>query len=161
MATGRKSKGAYPRELVFEIDYTSMDDGIRYEGRFTARRPNVFQWMEMEGLKSKMLGGKYYDPDNPGCGVPEHMEMMAETAAFLRIAIIDAPEWWGEEEIFDPGLLAAVFAEARKVDPFRYDPGEESGDNEERVGGRGEPSHSQHHEPQHTDSLASMVDTEV
>jgi hypothetical protein len=108
-----------PREIVFNIDYHSQDDGETYRGTFTVKRPNVKDQMKIASRKSELLGGSYYDPENPGVGVPDYVDGMADISAFLDMCVVSGPSWWTDDEIYDPGLLTAIYEEASKADPFR------------------------------------------
>ena len=111
-----------PREKTFPISYYCEAENRRYEGTFTAKRPTVMQAMQIEGIKSSMLNGKYFDPRNPGCGISFEMDAMAEMLAFLKVVIVNTDaDWWmdGEGEFSDPAVVYEIYLEAQHVDPFR------------------------------------------
>lgn len=146
-----------PLEKTFRVEYQSEMDGSHYGGRFTVKRPNLHEQMRIVGRKSEILEGKYYDPENPGRGVPQFMDTMAEMMAFLEVCVIEAPEWWDGGNIHDPELLAAVFERAAAADPFRQiDPARDSQSRTDGRTGGSEPDESRHNDP-----VASMVDEEV
>lgn len=108
-------------EKTFNVNYHSKAEGKWYTGMFTAKRPTIMQSMQIEGIKSTILGGKYYDPRNPGCGVSPEMSAMAEMMAFLQVTVTQSPDWWegGVGDFSDPDLLYEIFYQAQEVDPFR------------------------------------------
>ena len=153
-------KTRFPKEMTFNINYTS--EGESYSGRFVVRRPNVAQQMQIEGEKARILQGHYYDPSSPGCGIPPHFSVMADTLAFLRVVVVESPDWWEDDEVFDMDLLAEVYNEAQQVDPFRSPISEEQ--REERrlsVGEFGENSNTERRESDAHDRIEEMVSTEI
>lgn len=145
-------------EKAFKIDFTSEDTGQHYVGTFVARRPNAKDQMTIVGLKSELLEGKYYDPDNPGYGVPPDVDSAAEMIAFLDVCITDSPEWWeGAAKAYDMELISVIFMEAAKADPFRFKALTASRPD----GGSGSGSSREHDGSGHSDGLASMVDEEI
>jgi len=109
-----------PKEKAFEIDYHSEVDGEHYRGTFVARKPKLKDQHRIASAKADFLDNKYYDDENPGCGVPEHMDQLAEAMAYLDCLLIKFPRWWeGSGEVEDPGLIWVIFGEACALDPFR------------------------------------------
>lgn len=154
-----------PRDKTFPVNFFSNAENRRYQGTFTVRRPTMMQSMQIEGIKSTLMDGKYFDPQNPGCGIPPGVAMMAEMMAFLKVAVTQAPDWWedGEGEFSDPELLFEIYKEAQDVDPFRerievlasYDAGQGERAND---GADREASYVEHGEAESDGGLAEMVD---
>lgn len=154
-----KSK-KYPREIQFQVHYKS--EGETFSGRFVVRRPNIMQQMEIEGEKSRILKGHYFDPSNPGCGIPPHYAIMAEAMAFLKIAIVEAPDWWDEGEVYDPDLITHIYDEAQEVDPFRNKlTPEQKQQGGSSLGIAGSDGDTERNASNADDSLAEMVSTEI
>lgn len=149
---------AFPSERTFNLDYTSETDGQRYQGMFTVKRPTMVDQIAVEAEKSKMLGGKYFDEDNPGVGVSSFANQMAEGVSFLRVCLTNAPEWWNDGDVFDPNLLLAIYVEAQQVDPFRK---VESKSSEGSGGESRKDSDRKHNKTDANDLLEKMVDEEI
>lgn len=147
-----------PKQKTFNIDYYSEQEGRSFTGLFVVRRPNILDQARIEAEKSKILGGRYYDPDNPGVGVPEYANNIAEAVAFLRVVIEDSPEWWENGEVADADLLFKVYSEAEDMDPFRRIEGKKAERKNEHVGGD---SDTQHIDARPDDMLAGLVDEEI
>lgn len=148
-----------PLERTFNVSYYSPTEDRQYDGTFLVRRPTLMQQMQITAKKSQMLGGLYYDDSNPGAGVPEEMDTIAEMAAFLSVAVVDGPSWFNME-LYDPGVLFAVFSEAVKIDPFRDLPIEQTvGDAGPRRSG--EDGDHQRDGAGHPDRVAALVDEEI
>jgi len=161
-----------PLERTFQVNYFSESEGRQYDGTFVVRRPNIRQQARITARHSEILGGFYYDPDNPGFGVPVDMDILAEMMAFLDMTVIEGPEWFQSDDMFDPGLIYAIYGEAVKVDPFRVAGSaarqahgvRESGATENAgppTGLGGSESDPQRDAPGHNDSIEAMVDTSV
>lgn len=103
---------------VFSVDFKSSI-GKRYTGSFAVRRPKIDDHLLIAAKKSDLLGGRYYDDENPGRGVPSHWDSMAEARAFLSVCIEQSPDWWDDGNVDDMEILFHVFGEAVVVDPFR------------------------------------------
>jgi hypothetical protein len=161
-----------PLERTFQINYFSESEERQYAGTFVVRRPNIRQQARITARHSEILGGFYYDPDNPGYGVPVDMDILAEMMAFLDLTVIEGPEWFHADDMYDPGLIYAIYGEAVKVDPFRVygsTARQSAGLRESSAraapqpspglgGGEGNPERNQ---PGHNDSIEAMVDTSV
>ena len=157
-----------PREKTFRVNYYSNEENRRFQGSFTVKRPTIMQSMQIEGIKSTILEGKYFDPRNPGCGVSPGMATMAEMMAFLKVAVIQAPDWWegGDGDFSDPTLLFEIYKEAQEVDPFReriemLADGDEGKDTEEVLGTDREAGDDQRGRADDDGGLAEMVHPEV
>ena len=140
MSNGPKTQVAQlPSEKTFMFSYTSeIEGGKVYSGPFTVVRPTIMMQIRIESEKSRLLGGTYHDPTNPGQGVPDYVMQMADSLSFLRVCVTQSPEWWGGGEgIHDLELLVALYEEAQKIDPFRAQVQSEAGDD----GSAGESSH--------------------
>jgi len=163
---GKKSPiSGIPKQKTFMLNYYSKEEQHRYQGRFTVNRPTMIQSLEIEGIKSDILKGKYYDPRNPGCGVPPMVALLGEMVAFLQVAVNDAPEWWegGDGDFSDPSVVYEIYKEAQEVDPFRERieflvKEVEGDDRDEGVGDDRAPSDPELDESEPDDSLAEMVD---
>jgi len=161
-----------PLERTFQVNYFSESEGRTYDGTFVVRRPNIRQQARITARHSEILGGFYHDSDNPGVGVPEDMDILAEMLAFLDMTVAEGPEWFRADDMYDPGLIYALYSEAVKVDPFRVFGSaarQSSGLPEsprnpvvgrDPVVGGGE-SNPQFNQSGHNDSIEAMVDTSV
>ena len=157
----QRKQSPIAREKTFYINFYSKVLGVEYKGEFTATRPNVIQNMEIEGRKSRILGGHYYDSRNPGCGVSPMAAAMSEMIAFLQLCLTDYPDWWNEGEVDDPEIIWKIYEEAQTVDPFRDRVeflAKESGESLEPSGSG---SDQERNNPKPPDHVASMVDEEV
>tara|TARA_Y100001937_G_C7036428_1_gene292591 strand:+ start:358 stop:879 length:522 start_codon:yes stop_codon:yes gene_type:complete len=149
------------KEKSFRVEFYSEMEGTRYDGTFSVKRPTIFDQTQIAARKSTILGGKYHDTENPGSGVPSYMDDLAEMMAFLAVTIVNHPPWWDHTQdgggISDPGLMAFIFQEAAKADPFR------SPDivNVDGVRGSGEDSNHQRNEAGTNDVLTSLVDEKI
>ena len=161
----KSPKSGALKEKTFPLNYFSVEEQRRYQGIFTVKRPTMLQSLEIEGNKSTMLGGKYYDPRNPGCGIPPMAAMLAEMMSFLQICVVEGPDWWegGDGDFSDPKVVWEVYREAQEVDPFRErveflarESGEES--SEGSVGGDREAGDFESDDAEPSDDLAEMVD---
>jgi len=148
-----------PMEKTFRVSYYSPTDDRTYEGTFLVRRPTLVQQMQITAKKSHLLGGLFHDETNPGVGVPEEMDTLAEMMAFLTMCVVDGPPWWGEE-LYDPGVLFAIFSEAVNIDPFRGLPVEQTMGGSS-PGRTGEDRDHQRDGAGHNDRAAALVDEEV
>lgn len=109
-----------PKELTFDIEYKSEVDECHYRGSFTVRKPKLRDRTAIMSKKSDYLGGKYHDPENPGYGVPQWMDLTAEAMAFLDVLLIHYPNWWtGSEDVEDTELIWRIFEKAVEIDPFQ------------------------------------------
>jgi len=151
-------KTRFPKEIEFYFDHDS--EGARHQGRFVVKRPNIMEQMEVEGEKSRILKGHYYDPSNPGRGIPLNYAVMAEMMAFLKVAIVEAPEWWDDGDVYDPEIIAKIYDEAQVVDPFRSKVAKPQGAGE-AMGGNGGGGDNQRDDAISKDSVAEMVSTEI
>jgi len=147
-----------PTQKTFNIDYHSEQENRQYQGIFVIRRPSILDQARIEAEKSKILGGRYHDPANPGVGIPEFANNIAEAVAYLRIVITDSPEWWEDGNVLDAGLLFKVYTEAQTIDPFRRVEKQKEATPD---GTAGRDSNQKHLNTQPGNMLESLVDEEI
>jgi len=158
---GKTPVAGLPTQKSFHLDYYSEQEGKTFQGLFVVRRPTIIDQARIEAEKSKILGGRYFDPDNPGMGVPEFAYNIAEAIAYLRVLLVDAPEWWEDGEILDAGVLFEVYSEAQTIDPFRKIERREKDSPRGQDGGDGKNSHQERDDANSDDVLKDLVDEEV
>ena len=149
-----------PMEKSFYIDFYSEMEGKQYRGNFSIRRPNLIDLTTIAAKKSEMVGGKYYDPDRPGCGIPLYAESLSEAISFLQVCLVDAPEWWDEGNITDQELLFKIYMEAKEIDPFRSSKKPERDRNRD-TGSVSEASDNESEQSGVNNDIAEMVDEEI
>lgn len=157
-SAARTPVAGLPKQKSFNIDFYSEQEGQHFQGMFIVRRPTILDQARIQAEKSKILGGRYHDSNNPGVGVPEFADNIAEAVGFLRIVIVDAPDWWNDGEVLDPALLFKVYAEAEDLDPFRRTekPKKPNDDGASR-----RDSDQKHIDSRPADVLAGLVDEEI
>lgn len=146
------------KEHTFHIDFTSKEDGENYKGTFTARKPSIMTQLKIEGIKSSLLDGRYYDPEKPGHGVSQQADFMADIMAFLKVCIVEAPDWFWEDDFSDVDLMMELYREAATVEPFRYEQISGQKTKREAVGRTGEASDSERVGTDNGDRASEMVD---
>jgi len=103
------------KQKVFNIDFYSEIDEVRYQGSFTTRKLSISDLSSIGVRKAQLNGGMYYDQERPGHGVDFMTDDFNGMIAHLEIAIVAAPKWWNLQSISDADLLHKVFQE---VDQF-------------------------------------------
>lgn len=147
-----------PTEKTFTIDFRSEQDNRTYSGIFVVKRPTILDQAIIEAEKSKILGGRYYDSEHPGLGVPEFASQIAEAVAYLRVVCLSTPEWFNAGNLTDAELLFKIYEEARRIDPFRGNAPAEKANVDGKDGGD---SNQKHIGTNAANLLADMVDEEV
>lgn len=98
------------RERTFEFEYTGLDTGKEYKGRFTVRCILTVGQKHAMSLERTRLLGNNEAPTADLAGI-------ALILSTLRAKVIDAPEWWkqsnGGSLIDDEDCLVQLF---RKVE---------------------------------------------
>ena len=145
-----------PTQKSFNIDYYSKQEARSFSGLFVVKRPTIMDQARIEAEKSKVLGGRYHDADNPGVGVPGFADNIAEAVSYLNVVIVDAPNWWNGGDLYDAELLFRIYEEARNLDPFRREEGESVADR-----AHGKDSNQQHNDTDAGSLLKDVVDEEV
>jgi len=162
---------------TFSISYHSEEEEQTFEGDFTAKRPTVGMQARIAVESSRILDGEIQDFDDPAekSRVPEYATTAAEMLGYLKVVLIEGPDWWMEEkgdDIYDFGLVTAIYKEAVEVDPFRkrtiqtqfpdlFQPEDRPGSGGESDGGGGGGSHQEPDRTGPDDVVASLVDSEV
>lgn len=181
--TSKSPTSKLPESLVFELDYYSEAEDIRYQGTFKIRRPKIRDQQDIDTMKLERMGGFHYNPVMPGRGASLEMASLAEMTSFLDVLIEDAPDWYeSAEDLTDPSLVAEIYSKGEKIDPFRFvqrldqsgdnKTASTTGDTESRVGDKedrsdqrgglsGRYSYTEHIGTKPSDILEDMVSEEV
>jgi len=136
----------------FVYTFSPEEGGETVRGNFTVRRPSIMDRTSIEAEKLRMLGGFHFDPDNPGAGAPEFANNLADASSFLRVLVVDAPDWWDLDTLESMDLLGRIYREASKADPFRKPAAEKS------PSGSGQGGDGEHGISFLDDDIAAMVD---
>jgi hypothetical protein len=100
---------------TFTINYQSELDGHVYEGQFTTKKMSIKDMGRLGVVKSQLNGGYYFNEDNPGVGIDETTDATNNMLAHFEICLLQKPSWWNLDEIYDLGILGAVY---RKIVDF-------------------------------------------
>lgn len=99
---------------TFMLDFEGTD-GEKYQGKFTCKRLNISEISELGVLKTKMNGGYYAVRDEvgryTGQGIDSATDQLNEAIATCTIALIQKPEWWDMETLYDPSVITEVYKE--------------------------------------------------
>lgn len=105
-------------QKIVHLNYTSTEDGTVYQGQFTVRRLTVRNKTQIAVRKTQLNGGMHYEES--GAGIDEHTDTLNYMLAAIEIGIASAPPWFKLDEIYDMGLVSAVFKEVTAFqDTFR------------------------------------------
>lgn len=96
---------------VFHLDYVSEDDDSRYQGAFTVKRLSIRDKSAV-AVRNVQLNGGMHSEGN-GRGVDLSTDNWNFMIATLEVSLVAAPKWWNLDEIYDMGLVQAVYAEVR------------------------------------------------
>lgn len=94
---------------TFSILYTSKMDGKVYDGQFTTKKLSIRDMGRVGVRKSQLNGGYFYDPDNPGAGLDETTDATNNMIAHFEVCLIQKPDWFELDDLYDVGLLGEVF----------------------------------------------------
>lgn len=95
----------------FSFSHFSEDDGVLYEGTFTAKRVNLGDIGQIAVMKSRL---------NAELVIHRNLDLMHEMLAYLTYALVKAPDWWNPAEFYDAQLLSSVYNYVRSwEDSFR------------------------------------------
>ena len=150
---------------TFIIDFTSPSNGEQYSGTFTCKKLSILDQTKISRRKSELCGGMYCvrdEDDKPtGQGIDNATEWINHMIAMLEVAIISSPPWWDLEEIYDEGLMVAVFEEVMAFeDSFRRPRGAEGGSTGRSRGGQ-EDSQEKHTKSVDDHNAPKVVDEKV
>ena len=147
-------------ERQFELNVTI--EGIHYVGSFTVVRPNVFTQLLIQSRKGSMLNGYYYDPTNPGWGIPDGVDELADRMCFLLYTITQCPPWYNNQiiggNVYHMELIDLIYEKAALVDPFRASI---LNSREPEHGDGGSHSDQEHHRAEPSNALEDLVDEEI
>lgn len=96
-------------QKTFMVRYQSEMDGKVYEGQFTTKKLSIRDMGHIGTRRSQLNGGFYFDEDNPGVGIDEITHSTNNMIAHFEVALIQKASWFDLDEIYDVGLLGAVF----------------------------------------------------
>lgn len=103
----------------FRINYKSHDNKT-YEGTFTVKRLSISDRTKVAVRCSQLLGGMYCVVDeegNPtGQGIDGETYAQSNAIAHLEIALIQKPQWFDLENIYDLDLLAEIYKEVGRFE---------------------------------------------
>ncbi|BAK52962.1 tail assembly chaperone [Bacillus phage SP-10] len=89
------------RQLTKDLDFTEFDP--KYTGRFIFKHPTVLDQMNIDVLKTQMLQGF----ETPSI-IADNIAHMSST---LTVVLVEAPEWFKINEIYDYEILDRVYEE--------------------------------------------------
>lgn len=101
----------------FQIRYESPVDNKVYEGLFVVKRMSWRDNINFEVLKQKMLQGTEINTTCPHCNeeiqthnLPEELINFTVAYSHLKIAIVEAPDWFVIDDMqCDPQLLWVIY----------------------------------------------------
>lgn len=103
------------KRKTFTIDYLSDATGDKYTGAFTSKKLSILDQAKISRRKSELCGGMFCvrdDDGNPtGQGIDEWSEVQARMIAILEVALVQKPQWWDLDVLYDEELLGKVFEE--------------------------------------------------
>lgn len=108
---GRKSKKDQAEEervspvTSFELDVEDSR-GVRWQGRFTYKVPNLGEQVSIARLKTAYLP--------QGSQADAHGELVNEMTCYLAVTLQDKPDWWDPYKFYDLTPLRDVYAKCRE-----------------------------------------------
>lgn len=90
-----------PANVTKYIEYKA-DDGLVYSGDFTFKRLTIGDVSKVGAEIARLAGGQT---------VSEEVDFINTMLAHFSAGIVKAPEWWRPAELYDIGILHAVFKE--------------------------------------------------
>jgi hypothetical protein len=103
------------KELPFNIEVLGAFTSYKYAGSFVVKVPHVSDMGKIGIEVAKLCGGI------PSEELPIETALLFNAVAFLRVLLIDAPEWFTQKDQLDyglnsvdPNVVIEVFNEAKK-----------------------------------------------
>lgn len=104
-------------QKTFSITYKT-GDGTELSGAFTVRKMSVMDMSRISVKKSQLNEGLLPPPMPDESGhvpegryVDEGTDQLNGIIAHLNVCLVSAPPWFDLNEVWDPGILRAVYSE--------------------------------------------------